>query len=95
MGLESDSRKVIIIKKKKAPETQKVKPEEEEKRKVKQEEGKRIVDARMKANLKQVDLARKSSLTVATISKWEKGEDVFDKKVAAKIAKVLNIKFDE
>lgn len=87
--------KPIIIKKRKASEGVKPKPEDEEKRNVTLDEGKMIVQARNKMNLKQEELAKKCNLTVAVISKWEKGQDVFDKKIAAKIGKVLGIKFNE
>ncbi|RVD93189.1 multi -bridging factor 1 [Tubulinosema ratisbonensis] len=87
--------KPIIIRKKKAPEAHKPKPEDEEKRNVTVEEGKMITQARNKLNLKQEDLAKKCNVTVAVVSKWEKGQDVFDKKIGAKIGKVLGIKFNE
>ena len=82
------------ILRKKKPQSEKPK-EEEIKTMVGVKRGQMIVNGRNKAGMKQEELAFKLNMTKATLMRWEKGEEIFDKKHSKKIEEVLKIKFDE
>lgn len=92
MSFSFDPKPVKLTKKtqEKAPAQEE---EEDTPKKVGPEIGKKIVQARSAAQMKQKDLAMKTSLSLHVISDWESGNALFDKGIARKIKKVLKIDF--
>lgn len=89
MSSSFDPKTVKLTKKTTAPRNAPV--QEEEPKKVGSATGRKIIQARNAAQMKQKDLAMKTNLPLHIISEWESGGAAFDKKVANKIRKALGI----
>ena len=57
--------------------------------------GRRIVELRHKANLRQKDLADRCSVTVQAVSKWENGKSYPDMMIIDEVAAALGVSISE
>ena len=57
--------------------------------------GRRIVELRHKANLRQKDLADRCSVTVQAVSKWENGKSYPDMMIIDEVAAALGVSINE
>ena len=57
--------------------------------------GRRLVELRRKANLRQKDLADRCSVSVQAVSKWENGKSYPDMMIIDEVAAALGVTINE